>query len=45
MLSVGGLRAYIPLIDEKVSEVIDEFADSLQGQSSPQNAWALEAIR
>lgn len=45
MLSVGGLRAYIPLIDEKVSEVIDEFADSLSGQSSPQNTWALQAIR
>lgn len=45
MPSVEGLRTYIPLIDEKVSEVIDEFTDTLHDESSRQNIWALHAIK
>jgi len=45
MLSIEGLRAYIPLIDEEVSAAIDDFGSSLPDDSSRQNLWALKAIK
>lgn len=45
MPTLESLKEYIPLIDAKVAEVIDEFSRSLPKNSSKENYWALETIK